>query len=61
MPERSSVAAVTAGSKASETGSEPRDEAGRVLLEAIKNSTTHMDQIVLRRIGLNENRPRNLK
>ena len=61
MPKRSRAATVTASSRASETGSEPRDEAARVLLEAIKNSTTHKDQIVLRRIGLNESQPRNLK
>jgi hypothetical protein len=47
--------------KKSQKGPETRDEAGQILLEAIKNSTTRMDQIVQRRIGINDEPPRKLK
>ncbi len=61
MPEGSRAAAIPATSRAGETSSGARHDPGRILLEAIKNSTTRMDQIVLRRIGLNDHPPRKLK
>ncbi|UCH47001.1 MAG: hypothetical protein JSU95_12965 [Betaproteobacteria bacterium] len=61
MPERSLAAAARATSRTSHNDSARGDDAGRILLEAIKNSTTGMDQIVLRRIGFDEKPPKNLK
>ncbi|UCD69361.1 MAG: hypothetical protein JSW48_04580 [Betaproteobacteria bacterium] len=61
MPERSLAAAMRDAIKKKQTGSVRDDDAGHVLLEAVKNSTTRMDQIVLRRIGINEKTVRNPK
>lgn len=61
MPRRSQAANRGGTTKKSQKVPVTRDEAGRLLLEAIRNSTTRMDQIVLRRIGLKDEPPRKLK
>jgi hypothetical protein len=61
MPRRSQAANTDGAMKKSQKGPVTRDEAGQILLEAIKNSTTRMDQIVQRRIGINDEPPRKLK
>ena len=60
MPRRKQAANTGGAMKKSRKGRVTRDEAGRLLLEAIRNSTTPMDQIVQRRIGLKDEPPRKL-
>ena len=61
MSRRSQAANTGGAMKKSRKGPVTRDEAGRLWLEAIRNSTTPMDQIVLRRIGLKNEPLRKLK
>lgn len=54
MRERLPVKPIDAPPTNNQPNASTRDETGRDLLAAIRNSTTRMDQIVLRRIGPNE-------
>ena len=61
MPEQNPENAFAMPLASSRKDNATRDETGRYLLQAIKNSTTRMDQIVQRRIGLDNKPPSNPK
>ena len=52
MPQQSLASALRAALKQTQTESVALDKSPDLLLNAIKNSTTSMDQIVQRRIGM---------
>lgn len=61
MPQRSLATALRAALESRRTESATDDSRTSPLIKAIKNSTTRMDQIVLRRIGLLDEPPKDLK
>ena len=61
MPQQSLATALRAALQTRLTGPDTNNNRTSPLIKAIKNSTTRMDQIVLRRIGLLEDPPRDLK
>lgn len=60
MPRKKFATALHAAPETRRTNPATDEHGTSVLIEAIKNSTTGKDQIVLRRIGLHEQPPKKL-
>jgi len=60
MPRKKPATALRAAPEARRTNPATDDHVTSALIEAIKNSTTGKDQIVLRRIGLHDEPPKDL-
>ena len=60
MPQKSPTKALRAAVEKRPTGPATNNDGTPALIEAIKNSTTRKDQIVLRRIGLLDEPPKDL-
>jgi hypothetical protein len=61
MPRQSLASALRTALEAGRNSAANANKSANPLIEAIRNSATRMDQIVRRRIGLNDEPPKDLK